>query len=264
MLDPNTQSIIEKIANDAGWNICKTLNVEKAEFNNSFFTTSVCIQADEEGSFAVSFSDPVNLTEIVSTAGIHQNSLEHKAKINGNTIILKDKVSLSEVLFRSAELIYSEPENPLRQYEKQCITELELIKKTEGIIGTEREALVKQRIGQDTYREAQKKYWGGCCAVTGCAVDTVLRASHAKPWAQCSSDAERLDVYNGFLLTANLDALFDKGLISFTDKGEILISPSISHEQRDLLGLSSSMKLRWIQKEHIGYLVYHYNNVWKR
>lgn len=75
--------------------------------------------------------------------------------------------------------------------------------------GTEIERLVRQRIGQDTFRSAMLDYWGGRMRCTGINVPQVLRASHAKPWAECATDAERLDVFNGFLLSANLDALFD-------------------------------------------------------
>lgn len=74
---------------------------------------------------------------------------------------------------------------------------------------TATERLVKERVGQDIYRAALMNYWGGTCAVTGCSLKDALRASHAKPWKDCSTDAERLNVYNGFLLTSNLDALFD-------------------------------------------------------
>ena len=77
--------------------------------------------------------------------------------------------------------------------------------------GTEVERMVRQRIGQQNFRQALMTYWGGACAVTGIDVSDVLRASHIKPWAECATDAERLDVFNGFLLSANLDALFDKG-----------------------------------------------------
>ena len=52
-------------------------------------------------------------------------------------------------------------------------------------------------------------YWGGACAVTGVALAQALRASHAKAWALCATDAELVDVYNGFLVCANLDAFFD-------------------------------------------------------
>jgi len=56
--------------------------------------------------------------------------------------------------------------------------------------------------------------WEGRCAVTGLAVPELLRASHIKPWADCETDAERLDVYNGFLLAPHLDAAFDLGFIT--------------------------------------------------
>ena len=36
----------------------------------------------------------------------------------------------------------------------------------------------------------------------------LLRASHAKPWAK-ASDIERLDSFNGLLLSVHLDAMFD-------------------------------------------------------
>jgi putative restriction endonuclease len=75
--------------------------------------------------------------------------------------------------------------------------------------------MVRQRVGQQAYRHAMLDYWGGSCAVTGLALPQALRASHAKPWAECASDAERLDVFNGFLLSANLDVLFDSFLVSF-------------------------------------------------
>ncbi|ACK80676.1 MULTISPECIES: type 2 periplasmic-binding domain-containing protein [Acidithiobacillus] len=42
--------------------------------------------------------------------------------------------------------------------------------------------MVRQRIGQQKFREAMLTYWGGACAVTGLALPDVLRASHAKPW----------------------------------------------------------------------------------
>ncbi len=60
----------------------------------------------------------------------------------------------------------------------------------------------------------------GRCAITGLAVPALLRASHIKPWADCDDDKEQLDVFNGFLLSASLDAAFDSGVISVADDGE--------------------------------------------
>jgi hypothetical protein len=59
---------------------------------------------------------------------------------------------------------------------------------------------VRQRVGQEVFRAALIDYWGGACAVTGLALPEVLRASHSQPWADCTTDEERLDVFNGFLL----------------------------------------------------------------
>jgi predicted restriction endonuclease len=48
----------------------------------------------------------------------------------------------------------------------------------------------------------------------------LLRASHIVPWAQCQTDALRLDVPNGLLMSALWDAAFDAGLVSFDDEAE--------------------------------------------
>lgn len=66
-----------------------------------------------------------------------------------------------------------------------------------------------------------------------------LRASHAKPWADCSIDAERLDVFNGFLLSANLDTLLDQFLISFNDSGHIMRSQRLSAHDRYFISKAS-------------------------
>jgi putative restriction endonuclease len=62
------------------------------------------------------------------------------------------------------------------------------------------------------FRRSLIEYWGGRCAVTGLDVVEVLR----KPWADCESDAERLDVFNQLLLASHLDALSDKGFLKFS------------------------------------------------
>jgi predicted restriction endonuclease len=43
----------------------------------------------------------------------------------------------------------------------------------------------------------------------------LLIASHIKPWAKCDGN-EKVDVYNGFLLSPNFDRLFDQGFITFS------------------------------------------------
>lgn len=84
---------------------------------------------------------------------------------------------------------------------------------------TEAERLVVQRVGQNIFRDRLINYWQSKCPLTGITDRALLRASHIIPWKDCSSDAERLDVHNGFLLSALWDAAFDRGLITFDDSG---------------------------------------------
>ena len=77
----------------------------------------------------------------------------------------------------------------------------------------------------------------------------------------CATDAERLDAYNGFLLAANLDALFDRGLITFDEIGRMLFSDRLVDPARIALGLGDGFRLRWISEQHQGYLRWHREHV---
>ena len=128
---------------------------------------------------------------------------------------------------------------------------------------TEAERLVVQRVGQDLFRDALLDDWQGGCAVTGLAVSSLLRESHMKPWAKCASDDERLDVFNGLLLSANLDAAFDAGLVTFDDAGLMVCSPALPPEARALLGWSGALRLRRIEAAHRAYPAFHRANEFK-
>jgi predicted restriction endonuclease len=84
--------------------------------------------------------------------------------------------------------------------------------------------------------------WDRKCAVTGCDLEPVLRASHALSW-QGATDQQRLDPHNGLPLIATLDALFDRGLISFADDGAMLCSPSLQGRHRELIGLPAPLRI---------------------
>ncbi len=176
--------------------------------------------------------------------------------LQNDKFVLSTIDELAKLLRRAAKLAQALPNQAASDYESQVQEELAKFP-ADTIKGTEVERMVRQRIGQNAFRNAMLDYWIGACAVTGITVSEVLRASHAKPWADCANDAERLDVFNGFLLSANLDALFDRCLITFDDTGKIIISPRLTQHQRDLLGLKPSLCLRWITDEHLFYLQYH-------
>jgi putative restriction endonuclease len=122
---------------------------------------------------------------------------------------------------------------------------------------TERTREVRQRIGQDVFREALMELWEGRCALCGVALPpALLRASHAKPWAG-SRDDERLDPFNGLLLAVQFDALFDQGFIAFDEEGQTMISSQVTADALQFLKLDELRRLRFVLPGHREYLRYH-------
>jgi hypothetical protein len=112
--------------------------------------------------------------------------------------------------------------------------DVEEIERRGDLTRTEKDVLVRARRGQGQYRQDVIRFWGGCCAVTGCSVQSVLEACHIKPW-HMSSDSERRDAHNGLCLVANLHRLFDAVLIAFDEEGRLLVSQWIPQKDRAIL-----------------------------
>ena len=124
---------------------------------------------------------------------------------------------------------------------------------------TEREAINKARIGQGQFRRAQLDEWSAC-AVTGFRQPNILEASHIKPWKE-STNEEKLNRYNGILLSPDIHALFDEGYISFNDDGSIIISGRLDISELEKLGLYPSIRLDHIKEQHKPFLAYHRENI---
>lgn len=170
-----------------------------------------------------------------------------------SALSVPDIAALYRLLRRAFQLARSLPTAPLEEFKAA----------TRNVPSkTEAERLVVQRIGQHIYRKGLMEYWQGRCAITGLALPALLRASHAKPWALCDTDAERLDVFNGLLLAAHLDAAFDAGLISVAEDGAILVSPSLDATACELLALSHSRRIDDLAPEHRPYLEWHRRHIW--
>jgi predicted restriction endonuclease len=107
------------------------------------------------------------------------------------------------------------------------------------------------------------EYWNGCCPLSGISSPELLRASHIMPWSHCDSDAQRLDVHNGFLLSALWDAAFDSGLITFNVDGTVLPSPHLEIAARMELDVDNVRHLT-LRIEHLPYLNHHRNMIWRR
>jgi hypothetical protein len=78
------------------------------------------------------------------------------------------------------------------------------------------------------------------CRLTGIARPDLLIASHIKPWRLCETTHERLDGANGLLLTPHVDRLFERGLLGFTDGGDVLRSPALAADDLARLGLGEA------------------------
>lgn len=99
----------------------------------------------------------------------------------------------------------------------------ETIQVAPDIAETDRQSLIVARRGQGLFKERVMRIESGC-RITNVSNPTHLIASHCKPWRD-STNQERLDGENGLLLTPSIDHLFDRGFISFEDKGRLIISP---------------------------------------
>ena len=113
--------------------------------------------------------------------------------------------------------------------------EVEAIRAQSGLDITERDAIVKARRGQGLYRQNLLKIEKEC-RITHVDNPNYLIASHIKPWRHSNND-ERLDGENGLLLAPSMDILFDRGLISFQDNGDVIVSPVADTLNLPRLGL---------------------------
>ena len=146
---------------------------------------------------------------------------------------------------------------------KSDIDELEecLVSETNSAKRTEIETLIKARQGQGRFRQKLLKLYP-ICPLTDLDIQSLLIASHIKPWSVCNNN-ERLDPFNGLMLAPHIDALFDSGLITFETDGTIKISPKIDLENQKRLGISPDMKLK-IEPESQKYFEYHRNHVFQK
>jgi HNH endonuclease len=164
------------------------------------------------------------------------------------TYIFRGLHDLHSALDHVYRLAVSLPDAPLQQFhaDTACMPRT-----------TEAERLVVQRVGQTIFREALLKYWNDRCPITGVTDIQLLRASHIVPWAECETDALRLDVHNGLLLSALWDAAFDSGIVSFTDEGAVLSKRGLSSEGAAVLGIHTPRRLSGLTDSHRVHLARH-------
>jgi putative restriction endonuclease len=126
---------------------------------------------------------------------------------------------------------------------------------------TERAQLAMARRGQGTFRKNLLTV-ESCCRLTNISNSSLLVASHIKPWRSCLTAQERLDGHNGLLLAPQVDFLFDRGLIGFDQRGDLLMSSVLTSEDFQALGLVRPARHIFNSKQ-LAYLAYHQQNVFQ-
>jgi hypothetical protein len=126
----------------------------------------------------------------------------------------------------------------------------------------ERQELISARVGQGIFRERVEQT-ETACRVTGILDRRYLRATHIKPWKD-ADDREKLDGFNGLLLSPHMHHLFARGHISFTDDGTLLISRHLNPYVRTAWGLERPVAPHAFTPQQRGYLHHHRQQVFEK
>ena len=163
----------------------------------------------------------------------------------GELLVLLSRADLAKIQHELAPIMEDDSEYEIN-------LEIEA-KKIEGDL--EKIQMTKSRRGQGIFK-ANVRLIENHCRITGVSNIRHLRASHIKPWAVSDND-EKLDGYNGLLLSPHVDHLFDRGFISFQDSGEILVSRELNPTVLDQWSIRASQNVGEFKSGQRTYLDYH-------
>jgi hypothetical protein len=249
--DPAVLTRLEKAALDNGFDLDRGRDGDWLIFGSSHVSLQIGLVALGESLYLVAFSRKDVFNVLAGLGAAFTNPLPKWAAAARSAT---DLPSFHRIVRRAFQLARALPDEPLKVFTDR----------TAGLPRTtEAERLVVQRVGQEVFRDRLLDYWEGRCAVTGLAVPDLLRASHIKPWADCGTDAERLDVFNGLLLAPHLDAAFDRGFITVEDDGRVVVAKGLDETARDLLGLHGPLRVRTPAEGHRRYLPWHRERVFR-
>jgi hypothetical protein len=126
----------------------------------------------------------------------------------------------------------------------------------------EKRQLISARIDQGIFRENVERI-EKACRVTGVLDRRHLRASHIKPW-KVSDDREKIDGFNGLLLSPHIAHLFDRGHISFSNDGRMLISEHLNPTVLRAWGLDKIRPPQAFRPEQWVYLGFHRQHIFEK
>ena len=251
MLAAVTITRLEKAATDNGFDLDLERTADWLSFGSSQTSMRIWLTAIGESRFLAAMARADVLDGLAGFGMVFTNLVPSGA---AGALSVSDIAKLHPLLRRGFQLSRTLPDALLRVFHDETAY---LPRATEA------ERLVVQRVGQDIFRRGLLEYWDGRCAITGLAVPELLRASHIKPWSDCDSDTERLDVFNGLLLAPHLDAAFDAGFITIAEDGTVLVSSALPLDSQSVLGLDRPLKVRALDHAHERYLPSHRANIFR-
>lgn len=125
-----------------------------------------------------------------------------------------------------------------------------------------RKRLLAARSGLGVYRENVERH-EQACRLSGLLDRRHLRARHIKPWRD-SNDREKLDGCNGLLFSPHFDQLFERGLISFSDNGDLLVARTLNPAVLPAWGIVPPRNVGAFQPGQCSYLAYHREQVFEK
>lgn len=250
-LSPVTITRLEKAAVDNGFDLEQGRHDDWLAYGSSHAPLRIWLTALGESFFLVALSRSDVFAALAGLGVALTSPVPNGAAAARST---SDLPALHRLIRRAFQLARALPDEPLKVFHDRTVS----LPRT-----TEAERLVVQRIGQEVFRERLLDLWEGRCAMTGLSVPALLRASHIKPWADCESDAERLDVFNGLLLAPHLDAAFDRGFITVAGDGRVVVADTLDGDDRRLLGLDAPLAIRALADGHRRYLPWHRQHVFQ-
>jgi hypothetical protein len=197
------------------------------------------------------------LTKIVPLLPAKYSPIQTNGNGNQGTYLAALPFELGELLLELTQTKWSvadsdaEASSPIIQQ----LVDVALLKALDGIPETQKEQLVKARVGQGLFRSlVLLKH--PACRITGVADKRLLRASHIKAWKD-SSNFERLDGNNGIMLSPHVDAMFDQGLMSFEDNGRAIYRNDLKKEILEKWAIAPSHAATPFQPSQRPYLKLH-------
>lgn len=153
-----------------------------------------------------------NISLHIKDSEINDNSLKNLSSIFDLSSSILSRNSDKKVFdkFQPSNTAQKLDVNP----DKNMDNDITSIQQSSSLDKTEKERLIQSRLGQGQFRRDLLKNFKSTCLLTGIKHESLLLASHIKPWSESTND-ERIDARNGLLLSALMDKLFDRYFITF-------------------------------------------------